>query len=98
MRWVVGVGLKDYASNLIESGVHGALIALDESFSWQSLALALQIPTQNTGARQILEREFSNLLEVVQSTSVHTVEKEVRSTNYCLRSEAVRWRFAASQD
>jgi len=64
MRWVVGVGLKDYASNLIESGVHGALLALDESFSWQSMALALQIPTQNTGARQILEREFSTLLDV----------------------------------
>jgi len=64
MRWIVGVGLKDYASNLIESGVHGALIALDESFSWQSMALALQIPTQNTQARQILEREFHTLLEV----------------------------------
>jgi len=61
----VGVGLKDYASNLIESGVHGALLALDESFSWQSMALALQIPTQNTQARQILEREFSTLLEVL---------------------------------
>ena len=55
---------QDYASNLIESGVHGALIALDESFSWQSMALALQIPTQNTQARQILEREFHTLLEV----------------------------------
>ena len=49
---------------MIESGVHGALVALDESFSWQSMALALQIPTQNTHARQILEREFNTLLEV----------------------------------
>ncbi|XP_023333260.1 liprin-alpha-1 isoform X3 [Eurytemora carolleeae] len=64
MRWVVGVGLKDYASNLVESGVHGGLIALDCSFSWQSMALALQIPTQNTGARQILEREFNTLIQV----------------------------------
>ena len=55
---------QDFASNLIESGVHGALVALDESFSWQSMALALQIPTQNTHARQILEREFNTLLEV----------------------------------
>ena len=83
--------------------MHGALLALDESFSWQSMALALQIPTQvsmtiffmwnldppiltqaltsspsppslrndldhllfqNTSARQILEREFSTLLDV----------------------------------
>jgi hypothetical protein len=28
------------------------------------MALALQIPTQNTGARQILQREFINLLQV----------------------------------
>ena len=47
--------------------MHGALVALDESFSWQSMALALQIPTQNTHARQILEREFNTLLEVSQA-------------------------------
>jgi len=64
MRWIVGVGLKDYACNLVESGVHGGLISLDTSFSWQSMALALQIPTQNTGARQILQREFINLLQM----------------------------------
>lgn len=32
----------------MESGVHGALIALDESFDANSFALTLQIPTQNT--------------------------------------------------
>lgn len=31
----------------MESGVHGALIALDESFDANAMALALQIPTQN---------------------------------------------------
>ena len=55
---------QDFANNLIESGVHGALVALDDSFSWQSMALALQIPTQNSHARSILEREFNTLLEV----------------------------------
>uniref|UniRef100_A0ABM0M9T0 Liprin-alpha-4-like n=1 Tax=Saccoglossus kowalevskii TaxID=10224 RepID=A0ABM0M9T0_SACKO len=62
IKWVNSVGLRDYATNLIESGVHGGLIALDESFDHNALALALQIPTQNSQARQILEREFSNLL------------------------------------
>ncbi len=37
---------------------------LDCSFSWQSMALALQIPTQNTQARQIMEREFNTLIQV----------------------------------
>ncbi|XP_053693233.1 liprin-alpha-1 isoform X2 [Sabethes cyaneus] len=63
IRWIHSIGLKEYGNNLLESGVHGALIALDESFDANSLALALQIPTQNTQARQTLETEFKTLLE-----------------------------------
>ncbi|NWI88908.1 LIPA1 protein, partial [Pitta sordida] len=62
IHWVGSIGLKEYANNLIESGVHGALVALDESFDYIALALLLQIPTQNTQARAVLEREFNNLL------------------------------------
>ncbi|XP_020291228.1 liprin-alpha-1 isoform X4 [Pseudomyrmex gracilis] len=64
IRWVQSIGLKEYGNNLLESGVHGALIAIDEGFDANSFALALQIPTQNTQARQLLEMEFSNLLAV----------------------------------
>ncbi|XP_072419355.1 liprin-alpha-4 isoform X6 [Chiloscyllium punctatum] len=62
IHWVQSIGLREYANNIVESGVHGALIALDENFDYNSLALLLQIPTQNTQARQVLEREFNNLL------------------------------------
>ncbi|KAG9473177.1 hypothetical protein GDO78_022893 [Eleutherodactylus coqui] len=62
INWVLSIGLKEYANNLLESGVHGALIALDETFDHNTLALLLQIPTQNTQARSVLEREFNNLL------------------------------------
>ncbi|XP_048215625.1 liprin-alpha-1 isoform X4 [Perognathus longimembris pacificus] len=62
MRWILSIGLKEYANNLVESGVHGALLALDETFDFSALALLLQIPTQNTQARTVLEREFNNLL------------------------------------
>jgi len=72
MRWIIGIGLKDYASNLIESGVHGALISLDSSFTCESMALALQIPTQNQGARTILEREYSTLLQIGTDRSLDT--------------------------
>ncbi|XP_077645959.1 liprin-alpha-3 [Lonchura striata] len=60
--WVSSVGLREFAPNLGESGVHGALLALDETFEWADLALLLQIPTQNTQARQLLEKEFSALI------------------------------------
>ncbi|XP_053576556.1 liprin-alpha-1 isoform X4 [Bombina bombina] len=62
IHWVLSIGLKEYANNLLESGVHGALVALDETFDHNTLALLLQIPTQNTQARAMLEREFNNLL------------------------------------
>uniref|UniRef100_A0A674MLS6 PTPRF interacting protein alpha 4 n=1 Tax=Takifugu rubripes TaxID=31033 RepID=A0A674MLS6_TAKRU len=62
IHWVISIGLREYSSNLLESGVHGALVALDETFDYSSLALILQIPMQNTQARQVLEREFNNLL------------------------------------
>ncbi|XP_032216088.1 liprin-alpha-1 isoform X3 [Mustela erminea] len=62
IRWILSIGLKEYANNLLESGVHGALMALDETFDANALALLLQIPTQNTQARAVLEREFNNLL------------------------------------
>ncbi|KAH1180722.1 hypothetical protein KIL84_001656 [Mauremys mutica] len=62
MCWVQLIGLKEFANNLAESGVHGALLALDDAFDCSDLALLLQIPTQNTQARQILEKEFGNLI------------------------------------
>ncbi|XP_053107907.1 liprin-alpha-2 isoform X9 [Hemicordylus capensis] len=62
IRWIQAIGLREYANNVLESGVHGSLIGLDDNFDYSSLALLLQIPTQNTQARQILEREYNNLL------------------------------------
>ncbi|XP_033939149.1 liprin-alpha-4 isoform X9 [Pseudochaenichthys georgianus] len=62
IHWVLSIGLREYNGNLLESGIHGALLSLDETFDYSSLALILQIPMQNTQARQVLEREFNNLL------------------------------------
>lgn len=59
ISWVQAIGLKEYSGNLYESGVHGALLALDETFDHNALALLLQIPTQNTqvhAAARLLRR------------------------------------------
>ncbi|TRY87804.1 hypothetical protein DNTS_015710 [Danionella cerebrum] len=58
------IGLKEYADNLTESGVHGALLALDDTFDYTDLALLLQIPNQNTQARQLLEKEYNSLISL----------------------------------
>ena len=47
IRWIKDIGLKEYADNLLESGIHGSVVALDDQFSHESLALALQIPASN---------------------------------------------------
>ncbi|KAK8769316.1 hypothetical protein V5799_014217 [Amblyomma americanum] len=47
IKWVNSIGLREYSNNLLESGVHGGLVALDDTFDHSALALALQIPTQN---------------------------------------------------
>lgn len=62
MRWLELIGLGQYAENLRESGVHGAVIALDETFDANTLALTLQIPTNDTQVRQMLHREFASLV------------------------------------
>lgn len=65
IKWVQAISLKEYANNLIESGVHGALIALDESFDHNSMALALQIPTQNPQVSRIHIRYYSSILDFI---------------------------------
>jgi len=47
IHWVQSIGLKEFAGNLVESGVHGTLIALDYGFDSNCLAMALRIPTAN---------------------------------------------------
>ncbi|XP_076027076.1 liprin-alpha-3-like [Genypterus blacodes] len=64
MCWVQMIGLKEYGDNLRESGVHGALLALDDTFDYTDLALLLQIPNQSTQARQLLEQEYNSLISM----------------------------------
>uniref|UniRef100_A0A8C5DLA4 SAM domain-containing protein n=1 Tax=Gouania willdenowi TaxID=441366 RepID=A0A8C5DLA4_GOUWI len=63
IRWVQSVGLRDYANILLESGVHGALVALDDNFDYSSLALLLQIPNQNTQNTQVLHKTLNRRLD-----------------------------------
>ena len=51
MNWVNSIGINEYAINLVNSGVHGGLIALDNTFDYERLAMALQIATSDTTVR-----------------------------------------------
>ncbi|CAH8528228.1 unnamed protein product [Heterobilharzia americana] len=74
ITWLRSIGFNEYAKNLIDSGVHGALMALDPDFDANSLALILQIPNSDAQMRHKLERELNRLLlpyrPVNQNTSL----------------------------
>lgn len=53
IKWLKKIGPTEYADNLRGTGVHGAVIALDETFDFGTLAYALQIPSQNTQVRTL---------------------------------------------
>ena len=52
INWLDSIGMEEFTINLLHSGVHGGLIALDSAFDHERLAMALQIPTSNTAVRE----------------------------------------------
>ena len=88
IQWVQSIGLKEFANNLIESGVHGALIALDESFDNNSLAMALQIPTANVQV-SLLSVSLSLCLSVCLSVSLFLYT----SISLCLQKNSMMYYF-----
>lgn len=66
MCWVQSIGLKEFADNLLESGVHGALLALDDTFDYTDLALLLQIPNQNTQVLHLVLKYVLCYLSTIQ--------------------------------
>ncbi|KRX92653.1 Liprin-beta, partial [Trichinella pseudospiralis] len=54
--------LTEFTPNLMCSGIHGALMVLDPTFTAESLAAVLQIPQQKTLLRRHLATQFTNLI------------------------------------
>jgi hypothetical protein len=76
IKWVDSIGLKEYSSHLVESGIHGGIFALDYDFDVDNLAMALQIPPTHQEIRRQLKLEFASLLSdgterVSSETQVH---------------------------
>ena len=54
--------LQDYATNLLQSGVHGAMLFLEKDrFSSDQLAQVLQLPSGKHVARKHLAQQMSRL-------------------------------------
>ena len=56
IKWVSSIGLDEFSECLRQSGVHGAVIALDETFDVDTFAYYLQIP--NTNEKVIMNYQY----------------------------------------
>lgn len=71
IKWIEEIGVGNYANNLRDSGVHGAIIILDETFDVQSLIVMLQIPQHDDHTKCILETEYEKLIAANRSLLLH---------------------------
>uniref|UniRef100_H2YB28 SAM domain-containing protein n=1 Tax=Ciona savignyi TaxID=51511 RepID=H2YB28_CIOSA len=63
VQWAKSIDLKEYSSNLRDSGVHGALIVFDTTFTSDDMANALGIPVNKATVRRHLASEFDSLVK-----------------------------------
>ncbi|XP_011300895.1 liprin-beta-1 isoform X3 [Fopius arisanus] len=62
IRWARNIDLGEYADNLKDSGVHGALVVLEPSFTGDTMATALGIPPAKHMIRRHLTAELEALV------------------------------------
>ncbi|CAL1299325.1 unnamed protein product [Larinioides sclopetarius] len=63
VKWVASIELVEYAENLKGTGVHGALAVLEPTFTADTIATALGIPTSKNIVRRHLTTEWNNLIQ-----------------------------------
>ena len=85
MSWIEHIDLREYAGNLTDSGVHGALLLLDQHFDENDLIILLQIPASAEQSRQVLSRELQDLIkrgrENLQATQPTSQDNSFTITN-----------------
>uniref|UniRef100_A0AAV2LXK2 SAM domain-containing protein n=1 Tax=Knipowitschia caucasica TaxID=637954 RepID=A0AAV2LXK2_KNICA len=62
VRWIRDIDLKEFADNLLNGGVHGAVMVLDPTFNTETMATALGIPSNKHMVRRHLVEELKNLI------------------------------------
>ncbi|XP_046572170.1 kazrin-like [Haliotis rubra] len=67
MKWIRSIELGEYVQNLRESGVHGALMVLEPSFTADTLATALGIPLSKSYLRRHIATELEAVIKPARS-------------------------------
>lgn len=74
MKWIKEIDLKEFADSLQNSGVHGAVMVLDPSFTCETMATALCIPSNKHMVRHHLNEEMEALVSAVRAELDQEVE------------------------
>ncbi|XP_059378661.1 kazrin-A-like isoform X2 [Carassius carassius] len=74
IKWIKEIDLKEFADNLQNSGVHGAIMVLDPSFSSDTMAAALCIPCNKLMVRHHLNEEMKALVSAARAGLDQEVE------------------------
>ncbi|KAK7806318.1 hypothetical protein U0070_027320 [Myodes glareolus] len=75
LKWVRDIDLKEYADNLTNSGVHGAVLVLEPTFNAEAMATALGIPSGKHILRRHLAEEMSTIFHPTNSTGLRESER-----------------------
>eukprot|EP00112_Aurelia_sp_Birch-Aquarium-sp1_P008101 Seg1889.3 transcript_id=Seg1889.3/GoldUCD/mRNA.D3Y31 product=Kazrin protein_id=Seg1889.3/GoldUCD/D3Y31 len=67
INWAHSIDLKEHAENLRDTGVHGALIVYEDTFTIDTMAMALGITIGKNALYKHLVSEFSPLLKAARS-------------------------------
>ncbi|XP_056319487.1 kazrin-A isoform X3 [Danio aesculapii] len=74
IKWIKEIDLKEFADSLQNSGVHGAVMVLDPSFSSDNMATALCIPSNKHMVRHHLSEEMKALVSAARAGLEQEVE------------------------
>ncbi|CAM5166524.1 unnamed protein product [Eretmochelys imbricata] len=80
LKWVRDIDLKEYADNLMNSGVHGAVLILEPTFNAEAMATALGIPSSKHILRRHLAEEMNAIVNPDNPTGVLESERYGAST------------------
>ncbi|XP_062889159.1 kazrin-like isoform X2 [Mobula hypostoma] len=72
IKWVREIDLKEYADNLLNSGVHGAVLILEPTFNSETMATALGIPSN----KHIIRRHLFEELNLIVNPARHGLLQE----------------------
>ncbi|KAM8830692.1 kazrin-A isoform 2-T4 [Synchiropus picturatus] len=71
IKWIKDIDLKEFGDNLLSSGVHGAVLVLDPTFTSDTMATVLGIPSNKHMVRRHLVEEMSSLIGGARNDGPH---------------------------